>query len=486
MAIEELAKSEADEARAKNLQNLTQEITLRKNLADVQVAYSQVVHGLSKENADETRYRISLTALAAQAAAETKFGKDSVDKVKDINAQIEQLQVEHALKMSEELSAQKADTIKILDGMQKDVKASDGIEIVLPKNVQALLTFNAEAKELGVTLGVDLVQKINLAKKALADYIALGGNDAKQMDALKSKIRELQTQYSELGASLLSERMKENKAALQVAEGELAQARARGANTDAIKKEIEALKNVQGQLVKESVQLNKSKTEMEEFHSTIGSGIMQLEQGFSDAMSSMIQGQGSFARDMESSVFKMIGSMAQQWATYYLALALGNLWIDPAAAAGELAAGTALEALAGVMNGLGSKANAGGGSSSSNTYQYNNGQSNSSSTASSGRSNIGIQHFAHGGLITSPTLAMIGEGKSREAAIPLDNPEAMDTIGKAMVGAGGGGSNHFHFHAPVIGASDVAKLCGQINKRVARGQAHLNSSSTFKVTKRGG
>ena len=174
----------------------------------------------------------------------------------------------------------------------------------------------------------------------------------------------------------------------------------------------------------------------------------------------------------------------EQWATYHLALALGNLWIDPAAAAGELAAGTALEALAGVMNGLGSKANAGGGSSSSNTYQYNNGQSNSSSTASSGRSNIGIQHFADGGLITSPTLAMIGEGKSREAAIPLDNPEAMDTIGKAMVGAGGGGSNHFHFHAPVIGASDVAKLCGQINKRVARGQAHLNSSSTFKVTKR--
>ena len=59
--------------------------------------------------------------------------------------------------------------------------------------------------------------------------------------------------------------MKENKAALQVAEGELAQARARGANTDAIKKEIEALKNVQGQLVKESVQLNKSKTKWRNF-----------------------------------------------------------------------------------------------------------------------------------------------------------------------------------------------------------------------------
>ena len=107
-------------------------------------------------------------------------------------------------------------------------------------------------------------------------------------------------------------------------------------------------------------------------------------------------------------------------------------------------------------------------------------------TAGSGRSDVGVQHFAEGGLVTSPTLAMIGEGKSREAAIPLDDPEAMDTIGKAITSAGGGGSNHFRFHAPVIGASDVAELCGQISKRVARGQAHLNSSSTFKVTKRGG
>jgi hypothetical protein len=124
----------------------------------------------------------------------------------------------------------------------------------------------------------------------------------------------------------------------------------------------------------------------------------------------------------------------------------------------------------------------GSGSSSSNTYQYNNGQSDSSNSAGSGRSNVGVQHFAEGGLITAPVKALMGEA-GREAVIPLDDPNAQQT----MKNAGLGGDTHIHLNVKgLVSPSTLSKVCKQISASVARGQATLNSSSTFKVTKRGG
>jgi hypothetical protein len=37
----------------------------------------------------------------------------------------------------------------------------------------------------------------------------------------------------------------------------------------------------------------------------------------------------------------------------------------------------------------------------------------------------------------------------------------------------------------MISGDNLAKVVGQINRKVARGQVNLNSSSTFKITKRG-
>ena len=96
---------------------------------------------------------------------------------------------------------------------------------------------------------------------------------------------------------------------------------------------------------------------------------------------------------------------------------------------------------------------------------------------------MGVQHFAEGGLITAPTLAMMGEGNRKEAVLPLEDPQAMGEIGKA-IGGGAGGGIHVHIAGHVIGANDVAHLVGQINKRVSRGQAHLQASASLRVNKR--
>jgi hypothetical protein len=41
---------------------------------------------------------------------------------------------------------------------------------------------------------------------------------------------------------------------------------------------------------------------------------------------------------------------------------------------------------------------------------------------------------------------MIGETGQREAVLPLDNPESMARIGKAIVAAGGGGGHTFNMN----------------------------------------
>jgi len=47
-----------------------------------------------------------------------------------------------------------------------------------------------------------------------------------------------------------------------------------------------------------------------------------------------------------------------------------------------------------------------------------------------------ITGLATGGVVTSPMLAQIGEGKGREAVLPLDDPRAMTAIAEAIGGGG--------------------------------------------------
>ena len=97
---------------------------------------------------------------------------------------------------------------------------------------------------------------------------------------------------------------------------------------------------------------------------------------------------------------------------------------------------------------------------------------------------VSIQHFAEGGLISAPTLAVMGEQNKREAVIPLDDPDAKRTIGEALGENGGGTHIHVEIKGGVIAADTISKVCQQINKRVNRGQAHLLSSNSLRVTRR--
>jgi len=139
--------------------------------------------------------------------------------------------------------------------------------------------------------------------------------------------------------------------------------------------------------------------------------------------------------------------------------------------------------------GVAGKALSGGGGGGSNnnnpgTQQGFNSGSNTGGPQRGGTSVTNVQHFAEGGLITAPTLAMIGEQNRKEAVLPLEDPQAMKQIGDA-IGGGAGGGVHIHLpHGSIISADTMQKFVAKMNKMVNRGQLSVHSSSTFRTNKR--
>ena len=444
--VQELQNKQAsDIANEVALKSLKEEISLREKLTHVQITYLEAVKGLSGEDADELRYQASLKALKAKSAAEAKYGKDSVDLVKTINTEIEGLETQHALKMQQEADKVAKELEKTFAGMQKDigqntVGALQAVTVALNPVIQHMLKLRTEAQALGVTLRVDLETKLQEAKKALLDYQASTITNTAQTAAFKRAVHD--------AASALK----------------LFDQEAKGG-----KRSIDAMK-----------------TSMQEFKDTSSAAVMELGTGVSKAFEGMLTHQQSFGKAMEKATFEMLASMAEKWGAFYLAKGIADIWLDPAASAEELAGGLALEALGGVLSGLGPRGGSGS-TGSSNTQT----QSSSSNTGGSQRGTIGItgvQHFADGGLVSAPTLAVIGETGQREAVLPLENAEAMARIGKAIA-ASGGGSVHHHLNVHVKGMvspDNLTKVVGQINDRVNRGRMNLKASNTFKITKRGG
>lgn len=261
-------------------------------------------------------------------------------------------------------------------------------------------------------------------------------------------------------------------------------AKAHHRTTIELEKELQLLQKLEKEIGVETHVIDKAKSAMDEFRSTTVGAAQEMESAFSDAIAGVVKGNESFGKAMEKSTLQIIGKMAQQWAEYYFALGVANIFTDPDAAAGEIAGATALEALAGALSGLASGVNTGTGSSSTGVE----GLSGSSNTSGAGqRGGTSVRGFADGGLIMQPTRALIGENGT-EAVLPLTDPEAMarigESIGAVVSRTGGGGGITVHVHGHVIGANDVAHLTAQISKRVRRGQAALTASNSLRVTKR--
>jgi hypothetical protein len=105
---------------------------------------------------------------------------------------------------------------------------------------------------------------------------------------------------------------------------------------------------------------------------------------------------------------------------------------------------------------------------------------------------VNVQRFAAGGLVSRPTLSVLGDsmsgGSQVEAALPLEDPSAMQTVGEAIgpyVNGGGGNTYNIDVHVEgMISPDNLTRVIRQINQKVLREGGNLVSSNALRVTQR--
>jgi hypothetical protein len=314
------------------------------------------------------------------------------------------------------------------------------------------------AHSLGITLRTDLVDALNRAKAAKDAFVATGIVDPAAFAQFEKQIADAQKALDNFGKT---------------------------EDTFKIKS-----KGMWAEFQRES---KDGATALDLVKQSGVTAFDDLSKNIGGAFSQMVMGEGNVAKALERATASSLASIASQAAVkalFYTAegfAALAGFNSGSAAnyftAAGEMAA---VAGAAGVAGRALSGAAGGGGSSSNNQQNY----AGSSSTSGSGlRGGTSVRGFADGGLISSPTLAMIAENPgSTEAVLPLDDEAAMSRIGASIARhGGGGGGGDIHLHLPggmVVSPDSLGKFLSKVNRRVKRGQSTMLSSNSLRINKR--
>lgn len=406
------------------------------------------------EQLEDQLYRIKYSGMQKQLAVLKENDENTKDEQAKLLNTMRVAADNQASVVLDRLVKSKDELQKTLQDIAKTVQTQlPDIQIVTPIAVANMLKGIDTAHQLGITLRQDLVAAYVAAKKAQDDFMASGIQDGVAQAAIAANIEKARKALDDYGTT-----------------------------EDKFKAKSHGLWNEFRQDTKEGA------TAMDQVKQLGVTAFDDLSRGLEQAISSAILAQGSFAQALEKATASALASIAAQAAVkalFYAAEGTAAAFTDPPASAAYFTASGEMAAVALVAGAAGHLLAGVGSSGSTNTQQSSNSGSNTTGQAGrSGGNTVGVQHFADGGYITGPTLAMIGEQNRKEAVLPLEDPRAMREVGKAVGAAGGGGGLHVHFHAPVVGASDVSKLTAQISKRVNRGQANLQSSNTLRITKR--
>ena len=443
-------EADALDANKKSLESLKQQITLEKDLTLAVLSYQQASKpGNSTQDFEEVRYQVKLIALQKEKAAQEKYNAENLAGIKELNNKIAVLEVERGTQIANELNKERETLNKTLMAMGKDV-GSVNAEVTAPINkvAEALLIQKQAADQLGITIRGSLVSAYKQAVIAMNAYKDAGGNDAVVLEEFRRKIMEAANALKNFGVD-------QDKFA------------ARSENT---------WKNFQQDL-KNGAQF------MQNFAHMGQEAFNSMAQGLQSAISSALLGQESFSKAIEKATESALASLASQAivkALFYTAEGVAALAMMNYGGASQYFTAAGEMAAVGAAAGLAAHALAGAGGGSSNTQQGHNSANNAGQQNRSGGSAVSIQQFATGGLISAPTLAIMGEESKREAVLPLDDPRTTDLLRQKI----GGGGVTVHVAGHVIGANDVVHLVKQINKAVNRGQAHLLSSNSLRLTKR--
>jgi hypothetical protein len=403
------------------------------------------------EQLENTLYLIKRDGMMKQLA----ILKENDDNTKDAQAKLlSEMRVaadNQSAVVLERLVKAKDELQKTLQDMAKTVQSAPPIEPITPVAIQNMLKGINTARDLGITLRQDLVAAYVAAKKAQDDFMASGIKDGVAQTAIANNIIKAKDALDAYG----------------VAEDKF-KAKSHG---------------LWGEFRKD---VKDGETSMQSMQQLGVNAFDDLGRNIQSAFASIVLGQGNVAQALEKATAASLAQIASQAAVkaiFYTAEGTAALFTPglQATAAGYFTAAGEMASIAAIAGVAGHELAGAGGSSSSNTQQSANTNSNTGqSNRSGGGALVGVQAFAEGGLITGPTLALMGE-RGREAVIPLDDPSAQ----RELRGAGVGGDTHIHLNVNgLIDDSTLVKTMQKMTKLVNRGQAHLVSSNSLRLTKR--
>jgi hypothetical protein len=436
------AQIEAQAAEERRQAGIKEQLAENENQKKIALAYTQT---------EQEKYEIELEFGEKRLSLLQSIGNNEKAAIQAQLAQIEVLQVTHEQKVTaayinmlqhvEELKSQALDSLK--DSVVSNTIAFTPAE-------QALVRFDTAARNLGITLKQDLVDKLNLAKEAENAFISAGfkqeGAEWKQIEDAITRADKALKQFGH--------------------EEDTFKIKSHGAWKEFV------------------TDVKSGATAMDQVKQLGVTAFDDLSKGVQGAFQDVITGTEGFGAALKKATASALASIASQAlvkALFYTAegiAALAGFMYGPAAqyfaAAGEMGA---VAALAGVA----AHEMSGKDSSSSNHEQAHTSVSDTGTSNRSGGGNAyGVQAFAEGGLITAPTIALAGEA-GREAVLPLDNPSVMQQLRDGI----GGGDTHHHWQIDgLVSPDNIVKLFKTVNRMVSKGQIHVLASNSLRITKR--
>lgn len=491
---EQLAQEEKLEAIENNKTTGQARLALQKAQADASVAFDRdaaVKRILIQQQFEDQTYRLELSTLERKLSILKENDDNTKDEQAKVNAQILALQRTHNAQVI-------AEQTKLKDALENVSKAIDALPLTAQLRFGSLVPIIATASE----------QIENSLYKVGAAFDALGissGEKLKiQLDTAITAFNVLKNaQVQDAGVMLQAqEKVLQATIAYKAAIGESSlteqQALSRLQKSAALlNPQLTKMDQLWNQFIAEARQGGPI---LQRTFKTVGDqgkeAFLDLEQGVGSAAQAYATGSQTIGQALASMLqqeLATISARAAIKAVEELAFGFATLFTNPpesaahfesAAIFGTLAvgAGVAGRALSGAAG------NAPAGSPTGTPVQT----TTSPATQPQQRVQVqvsNVQKFAGGGLISGPTLAMIGDSKSggaaREGVLPLDDPDAMKAIGSAIAAHIGGGGPQLNVYVKgMISPDNLSKVVHQINRRVRGNQLTLHASSSLRLNKR--
>jgi hypothetical protein len=494
-ALKEFIKQKDAEIDAtKTVELAKQELvlaTLRKGLDDGAITQQQYVAAAS--NFEELKYQIQAQALKNKIELH-KQDPDDPEQVTKLNGELEALQIQHQAKILDDYKKNLDEFKKLGNEFANErSKAEASITIAPARNVlDAFRLLEAGLRSIGITAEVEIghaaqEQQIAIAHISQAyDELIAHTNSAADAERLRGEKAKVLAQAETIAEQVRLEAIIATKQAI----GE--DANAEQAALDKINLALDK-QNLFGSRV---LKLWKDGgPSLQKTFKQIGDqgaqALDQLDHAMVQAVSSWILGQDSLGHAMRQATAQVLAELAARDAVYaleYSAFALADLAIGNFEGAAQYAEAAAIMGAIAVTAGVAARAINPKDKGSNAGAPETGGVAQIQQPAQNPVQVANAQHFAGGGLISGPTLAVIGDsiksssGRQREAAIPLDDPQAVEAIVEAL-GGGSGGDTHIHVRG-LISPDNLTKVMRKMNRSVNKGQARLTANTSYKITRK--